>query len=204
MSLASTLRDYFPFLVPPQPARFVSERGNPVHGIIAEFATPASVTRAAEAVRDAGYTRWDVYAPFPIHGIDESMGVKRTILPVIMAMGAFTGVGGALLLQYWVSAVDYPMLVQGKPFGAWEPFVPIMFELGVLLSAFTALIGMLALNGLPRWNHPLFRKERFLRVSDDRFMICIEAADPKFDPQAVTALLRAHGGTHVDLAEDQA
>lgn len=198
-----TLSDYLPFLFKPKAAKFVSERGNPVHGIVAEFETTADVTHAAEHIRDAGYKSWDVYAPFPIHGIDEAMGIKRTILPVIMALGAFTGIGGAFLMQYWISAVDYPVVVQGKPYGAWEPFVPIIFELGVLLSAFTALGSMLMLNGLPRWNHPLFSHERFLRVSDDRFMVCIQSDDPKFDPQIVTSMLRELGGSHVDLIEDE-
>lgn len=194
--------DYFPFLVRKAPSRFVTESGNDVHGIMAEFDTPAAVYHAAEKVRDAGYTRWDVFAPFPIHGIDEAMGHKRTILPVMVAAGAFAGAGLALLMQWWMSGVDYPLVVQGKPYGAWEPFTPIVFELGVLLSAFTTLIGMLALNGLPRMHHPLFAKDRFLRVSDDRFIICVEAEDPKFDPEATRRLLEANGGKNIDLVEE--
>ena len=173
-----------------------------MYGIVAEFATPASVYHAAEKMRDSGFAKWDVYSPYPMHGLDEAMGVKRTILPVLVATGAFTGVGLAYLMQWWMSAVDFQIVVQGKPYGAWEPFVPITFEMGVLFAAFTSLFGMLALNGLPRFNHPLFRSERFLSVSDDRYMIAVEADDPKFDPEQTRAFLESLGGTDIELIED--
>lgn len=192
--------DYFPFLKRPAP-RFVTESGAPVYGVLAEFNTPAEVYHAAEKVRDAGYAQWDVYSPFPIHGMEEAMGVKRTILPIIVATGAFTGAGLAFLMQWWMNH-NYPMVVQGKPPYAWEPFTPIVFELGVLLSAFSALFGMLALNGLPRWHHPLFAKDRFLRVSQDRFCIAIEAADAKFNPESTRSLLKAAGAHSVELVEE--
>ena len=181
---------------------YTTEAGVPVHGMIAEYATPADIYAAAEAIRDAGYSRWDLYSPFPIHGIDEAMGIRRTKLPVLIGCIGLTGASLGFLMQYWMSAVDYRLTVQGKPFGAWEPFVPITFELGILLTAFTTLIGMLALNGLPRWNHPLLKKERFLSTSDDRFVICIESADPKFDPEQTRKLLREAGGKNIDLVED--
>lgn len=173
-----------------------------VHGVMAQFQNAADVYHAAEKVRDAGFGKWDVFAPFPIHGIDEAMGMKRTILPWIVAGGAATGVTVALLMQWWMSGVDYPLVVQGKPYAAWEPFVPITFELGVLFSAFSALLGMLALNGLPRWHHPLMKNERFLRTSDDAFMIVIEAGDPKFQGEETVALLQGMGATHVELVEE--
>jgi hypothetical protein len=195
------LSDYFTF-VPRPPAKFVTESGAEVHGVMAEFETSAAVYHAAEVVRDAGYQKWDVHTPFPIHGIEDAMGVKPTILPVLVAVGAFTGVGLAYLMQWWMTAVDFKVVVQGKPYDAWQPFVPITFELGVLFSAFTALIAMLALNGLPRWNHPLFGKDRFLKVSDDRFFICIEAGDAKFDPRRTRDLLQQAGGKHIDLVEE--
>ena len=106
------------------------------------------------------------------------------------------------LMQSWMGAVDFQIVVQGKPYGAWEPFVPITFEMGVLFAAFTSLFGMLALNGLPRFNHPLFRSERFLSVSDDRYMIAVEADDPKFDPEQTRAFLESLGGTDIELIED--
>ena len=195
------ISDYIPFITPRAP-RFVTESGTAVYGIVAEFATPASVYHAAEKMRDSGFAKWDVYSPYPMHGLDEAMGVKRTILPVLVATGAFTGVGLAYLMQWWMSAVDFQIVVQGKPYGAWEPFVPITFEMGVLFAAFTSLFGMLALNGLPRFNHPLFRSERFLRGSDDRYMIAVEADDPKFDPEQTRAFLESLGGTDIELIED--
>jgi hypothetical protein len=196
------LHDYFPGIVRPPPARFVTEAGQPVHGMLAEFDGPAGVYHAAEKVRDAGYSRWDVHTPFPIHGIEDAMGVRRTILPVIMALGAFTGVFGALLMQWWMTSVDFPLVVQGKPYDAWEPWTPVTFELGVLLSAFTALISMLALNGLPRYHHPLFHKDRFLRSGQDRFFICVEASDPKFDPHRTRRLRESAGALDIDLVEE--
>lgn len=195
------LSDYFPW-IPRPPARFVTESGEEVHGVMAEFETSAAVYHAAEKVRDAGYKKWDVHSPFPIHGMEDAMGIRPTILPVIVAIGAFTGVGLAYLMQWWMTAVDFKIVVQGKPYDGWQPFVPITFELGVLFSAFTALIGMLALNGLPRFNHPLLRKERFLKVSDDRFVICIEANDPQFDPRRTRDLLEKAGGRHIELVEE--
>ncbi|MCC6659603.1 MAG: DUF3341 domain-containing protein [Phycisphaerales bacterium] len=189
-------------LVPAPPPRFVTERGCTLHGIMGEFDTAQAVYAAAEKVRDAGYRRWDVHTPFPIHGMEDAMGVKPTRLPILIALGAFTGVGGAYLMQWWMGAVDYPMVVQGKPYAAWEPWVPIMFELGVLCSAFSALLGMLGLNGLPRHHHPLFTSERFLRSSQDRFFVVIEAEDQNFNPQRVRSLLESSGATHVELVED--
>lgn len=181
---------------------FRTPEGGVIHGVMAEFPSSPAVYHAAEQVRDAGFKKWDVFAPFPIHGIDEAIGMKRTRLPLIVAGGAITGITVALLMQYWMSAVDYPLMVQGKPYDAWEPFVPITFELGVLFSAFASLIGMLALNGLPRWNHPLLKNERFLRISDDAFAIVIEAGDSKFQGADTVAMLEGLGATHVELVEE--
>jgi hypothetical protein len=193
--------DYFPF-IPRPPARYITEAGEEVHGVLAEYLTPAEVYHAAELVRDAGYTKWDVYAPFPIHGIEDAMGVEPTKLPLVVACGAFTGTGLALLMEWWMTAVDYPLVVQGKPYDSWEPFMPIIFEISVLLAAFTAILTMLAMNGLPRFYHPLFKKDRFLRVSQDRFAIAIEANDPRFDPHGTRRLLVETGAKAIELVEE--
>lgn len=174
-----------------------------VWGLMAEFENPAAISRAAEAIRDEGYTSWDVYSPFPIHGMDEAMGLRLSKVTWIMGGATLTGFSLALWMQWWMSSQDYPLVTGGKPLDAWEPFTPILFELSVLLSAFGALLGMLALNLLPRWHHPLMTKERFLRVGDDRFVIAIEARDPKFDAGRTRALLESLGGFHVDVVEDQ-
>lgn len=186
---------------------YVTENNERIYGIMAEFATPADLYHAAEKVRDAGYSKWDTFSPFPVHGMEEAMGIKRTILPVLVAIGGFSGVGFAYWLQWWVSNHGYKFVVQGKPYGSllsggWQVFVPITFELGVLFSAFTALIGMFALNGLPRHHHPLMKKERFLASSDDKFFIAIEAEDGKFDPEGTKSLLKNAGATSIELVEE--
>jgi hypothetical protein len=181
---------------------YVTEGGERIHGILAEFASPADLYHAAEKVRDAGYAKWDTHTPFPIHGMEDAMGIKRTKLPVLIFCGAMTGAGLAVLMQWWMSAVDYKLVTQGKPYFSWQAFVPITFEMGVLLSAFTALFGMLAMNGLPRLHHPLFKKERFLGSSDDKFFVAVEAGDPKFDPDRTRDLLQKAGATSIELVEE--
>lgn len=173
-----------------------------VWGLMAEFDTPASLTHAAEAVRDAGYKKWDVYSPFPVHGMDEAMGAPPSKVPWVMGAMALTGFSCALLMQWWMSAVDYKIVTAGKPLFAWEQFTPIMFELSVLFAAFGAVFGMLILNLLPRWHHPMLAKERFLRVSDDRFVIAIESSDPRFNQSETRRLLEQAGGRHIDVVED--
>ena len=201
MPHTSTLSAYLPFLRPPPP-RFVTETGEPVWGIMAQFDDVVSAFHAAEKMRDAGFCKWDLHAPFPIHGIETAMGHKRTILPFIVLGAAFAGIATAIGMQWWISAIDYPLVVQGKPFGAWEPFTMIIFELGVLFSAFAALFGMMMLNGLPRWHHPLMRKDRFLDATDDKFFVVVEAGDPSFNPEQTSQFLREIGATAVELVED--
>lgn len=173
-------------------------------GMMAEFANPATLSHAAEKIREEGFTKWDVHSPFPVHGMDEAMGLKPSKVTVVMGFACVTGFTCAWLMQWWMGKVDYPIAVAGKPLFAWEQATPILFELSVLFSAFGAILGMLMLNLLPRWNHPLFGKQRFLRVSDDRFIIAIEAADPKFDEAAVRRLFESLGGTHIDRVEESA
>lgn len=173
----------------------------PLYGIMAEFDDIPAIVSAAERCRDKGFKDWDVYAPVPIHGIDEAMGLKQSKVSFTMAGGALTGFTGALLMQWWMGAVDYQIITAGKPFFAWEQALPITFELTVLLSAFGALGGMFLLNQLPKWFHPLLAKERFLRVSDDRLVIAIEASDPLFDEIETRQYLESLGGKHVELVE---
>jgi len=171
-------------------------------GVLAEFRTPGQLLHAAEKVREAGYRRWDVYSPFPVHGMSEAMGLKPSRVSWLMGFAAAAGAGGAFALQYWTSAVDYQIVVDGKPLGAWEPFTPVVFELGVLFAGFAAVFGMLALNGLPKWFHPLFTKERFLRSSDDGLFIAIEADDPRFEPEETSRFLESVGGGNIELVTE--
>jgi len=195
------ISDYLPFLRRPKPA-FVTETGEPVWGVMAQFETTVDAFHAAEKMRDAGFKHWDLHAPFPIHGIEEAMGMKRTLLPFVVLGAAFTGIATAVGMQWWISAMDYPLVVQGKPYGAWEPFTMIIFELGVLFSAFASLLGMMALNGLPRWHHPLLCKGRFLDSTDDKFFVVVEARDPSFNPEQTSRFLREIGASAVELVED--
>jgi hypothetical protein len=171
------------------------------YGILAEFESARDLYHACEAVRDAGYTSWDAHAPFPVHGLERAMGLKTSPLPFIAFAAGMAGSSGALLLQWWISAVDYKLVISGKPFFSWPAFIPITFELGVLFAALASLLGMLALNKLPRHHHPLFSSARFERASDDRFYISIEAADPKFDMKATRELLDGLHPSHVEMVE---
>jgi hypothetical protein len=181
---------------------YVTEAGEKIYGIMAEFATPADLYHAAEKVRDAGYEKWDTHTPFPIHGMEDAMGIKRTKLPILVFVGGMTGAGLGFLMQGWMSTKGYALVTQGKPFFSWQAFVPITFELGILFSAFTALLGMLAINGLPQWYNPLLKKERFLAATDDRFFVAIEASDTKFDPEKTRRMLQDAGATSIELVEE--
>jgi hypothetical protein len=182
---------------------YKTESGDDVYGVMAEFANPADLYHAAEHVRDAGYKSWDVYSPFPVHGMEEAMGQPKTKLPLIVGVLGVTGALVGFGFQLWVSTEGYRTVVQGKPYGAWQAFIPVTFEIGVLFTAFSCIIGMLAFNGLPRWHHPLLTKERFLKTSDDKFIIAIEASDDKFDPAQTRALLQKAGAVAIELVEDK-
>jgi hypothetical protein len=167
-------------------------------GLLAEFETAPAVHRACERVRDAGYTRWDAHAPFAVHGLDKAMGLKRSRLPFIALAAGLGGAGAAMLLQWFISAVDYPLVISGKPFFSWPSFVPVTFEFGVLMAAIGAVLGMLLLNRLPQLYHPLFHSRRFERATDDRFFISIEARDPRFDRLKTAEFLKELGAVHVE------
>ena len=173
----------------------------PHYGLLAEFATPGDLFHACERVRDAGFTRWDAHSPFPVHGLERAMGLRRSPLPwVVLGMG-LTGAALAVLLQWWVHASAYPLVISGKPFFAWPAMVPITFEVAVLFGALGAVFGMLGLNKLPMLHHPLFKSSAFERVTDDAFFISIESWDPRFDPSATRTLLESLGARSVELVE---
>ena len=130
------------------------------------------------------------------------MGVKSTKLPWLVLFGAATGSGLGLLLQWWTNAVDYPLIISGKPLFSLPANIPVIFETTVLFGALSAFIGMLAFNQLPQLYHPVFKSERFKRASSDRFFVSIEAADPKFDPDATRKLLESLGSSAVESLEE--
>ncbi|HHP7239091.1 DUF3341 domain-containing protein [Longibacter sp.] len=173
-----------------------------VYGLLAEFSDPGALLHAAEAVRENGYSHFDTHSPFPIHGMDRAMGLGNSKVGFFSFGGAVTGLAVGYLLQWWTSAVDYPINISGKPFFAIEPSVPIMFELTILFGALGAVAGMLALNGLPRPYNPLFYSERFERVTDDAFFLHIAASDANFDETDTANLLRKAGALNVELVQD--
>ncbi len=153
----------------------------PVYGLLAEFAEPATLVEAARQTRDAGYRHVDAYTPYPVEGLVDALGVPATRLPYLVFLGGALGAVGGFFMQYFALAYDYPLNIGGRPYFSWPSFIPITFELMVLLAALTAVLGMLALNRLPTPHHPLFNVARFDHASRDRFFLCIEAADPLFD-----------------------
>ena len=180
-----------------------------VYGIVGEFDTAAGLYHAAEVVRDRGFRRWDVHSPFPIHGMDHAMGLGKSVVSYIVMCGGLCGFTTAVLLTFIPSTITYPLIVQGKPtalgqggFFTVPAFFPIMFELTVLFSAFAAVFGMLFMNRLPRWHHPLFNWDRFAKATDDGFFISIEATDPRFTERDVRELLEGVGAQNITLIYD--
>jgi hypothetical protein len=174
-----------------------------VVGLLAEFTTVDGVMSAVRRIRREGYTCFDVHSPFPIHGIDAAMGIRPTILPWLVLGAGLFGLTGALVMQWWMNAVDYPFLISGKPAWSLPANIPIIFECTVLCAAYTAVFGMLALNRLPMLHNPLFKSERFRRVTNDRFFLVIDAADPLFSEQGTADVLRAAGAVTVEKVEDE-
>lgn len=171
-------------------------------GLMAEFEDVDSVIHAAAAVRDAGFTRWDVHSPFPIHGIDAAMGIRPTVLPWIVLCGGLIGLAGGLALQWFTNGYDYPFLISGKPIFDFTPNIPVAFETTVLCSAFAAVFGMFGLNRLPMLYNPLFKSERFRRVTNDRFFIVLDASDPKFNEARSASMLLNLGAKAVEQVLD--
>ncbi len=174
-----------------------SNKNNRLHGVYAEFMTVDSLLTASRRIRDAGYKKIDAFTPFPVHGIDEALGIKPTVLPWIALCGGLTGTVTALVMQIWMNSIDYPYIISGKPYISLPAFMPVAFELTVLFASFGAFFGMWALNGLPRFSNPMFSDPRFDRATDDRFFLFIDAKDSRFNESGVHKLLGETGSEHV-------
>jgi hypothetical protein len=174
-----------------------------IYGLIAEFDNPADALHAAEKVRDAGYTRWDVFTPYPVHGMDRAMGLRNSPVGWFSFLGGVTGYTAGMLMIWYMNAFDYPVLVGGKPM--FSPFAafPPSYELTILFGAFGALFGMLFLNRLPRLHHPLLKNRRFTSgVTHDKFVVVIECGDPKYSEPDVRKLLEGAGSKHLERVEE--
>ena len=171
------------------------------YGALGRFENARELYHACEKVRDAGFTKWDAHTPFPVHGLEKAMGLKPSKLPFIALATGLSGAAIAMAGQWWVHAKAYPLIISGKPLFAWPAFVPVTFEVAILLTALGAVLGMLGINQLPMLFHPLFAAKGFERVTDDGFFVSIESWDPKFDPEATKSFLQEIGAKDVELVD---
>ncbi len=179
------------------PAR-ITETKPEIYAVVAEFETTKALLGAIETLRAKGY-RMEAYTPFPVHGIDEALGLRRSHLGwVVLGMG-LAGAGAALLLQWWTGAVDYPLVIAGKPYFALEFATPITFELTVLFASFGAVLGMFLFNGLPRFYHPAMNHPRFAGATDDKFLLAVESTGEGLDVAEAMKELEAAGGAKVEV-----
>lgn len=180
---------------------FPAHKG-PCYAVLSEFSDPHALIKAAEGVREKGYRNFDTHSPFPIHGMDRAMGLGQSVVGYIVFIGGVTGLAAATLMQWWMGGVDYPMNISGKPSFAIEPSIPIMFELTVLFAALAAVIGMFALNKLPRPYNPLFYSDKFAKATDDGFFLHIEAREEDFDIGKAKTVLDSLGALHTEVIDD--
>lgn len=170
-----------------------------IYGVMAEFDDPEALVQAAQRTYVEGYRKLDAFSPFPVHGLAHAIGVRRTGVPLIVLIGGLVGASGGFLLQYWTAAVAYPINIGGRPYNSWPAFVPVTFEMLVLIAALSAVFGMLALNGLPMPYHPVFNVPSFQLATRDRFFLLVMATDPKFDRVETRRFLQTLGAR--DVAE---
>jgi len=172
-------------------------RAPAIYGLMAEFEDAHALVAATQQAHREGYRRMDAYSPFPIEELHEALGSSHSRLPLIVLIGGIVGCFGGYLLQYWAASIAYPLNIGGKPFNSWPMFIPITFEGTILAAALSAVLGMLALNGLPQPYHPVFNVPRFALASRNRFFLCIEARDAKFNIEGTRLFLETLGPREV-------
>ena len=170
--------------------------------LLAEFENPKDLLNAASQIRNEGYIDFDCFTPFPVHGLDDAMGLKRSVVGYIVAFGCIAGASAGLFLQWWASAVAYPIVISGKPFFSWQAFMIITFVQMILGGAFAAIGGMFHLNRIPTFHHPLFNSENFKKVTDDGFFACIEYSDPLFDIEETKDFLESIGASNIEAVKE--
>jgi hypothetical protein len=175
--------------------------GGGLYGLMAEFESPVELLDAARRAREEGYVRMDAYTPYPIHELTEALGIRPTKLPLVVLAGGIVGCAAALGMMWFSATIHYPLNVGGRPLATWPMFIPIAFELTVLFASLAAVLGMLGMNGLPMPYHPVFNAPRFVLASRDRFFLCIEARDPRFDAEKTSRFLANLGARIVSEVE---
>ena len=173
-----------------------------IHGVMAEFDDPTSLVAATERAHHEGYRCMDAYSPFPIEELHHAMGSPHSTLPLIVLIGGICGCLGGFFLQYWAAAIAYPLNVGGRPLNSWPAFIPVTFECTILVAALSAVLGMLALNGLPMPYHPVFNVPSFIRASQDKLFLAIEATDPKYDRVKTFEFLQSLGPREINEVEN--
>jgi hypothetical protein len=161
----------------------------PIHGVMAEFVTAQDLLAAVRRARAEGYRSMEAYTPYPVEGLAAELGERRSKIPFIVLVAGLVGAGTGYLMQYWSIGIDYPLDVGGRPYNSWPVYIPITFEVMVLVAAFAALFGMLFLSGLPKLYRPVFNVPRFVLASQDRFFLCVEATDARFDREGTARFL---------------
>ncbi|HYG78433.1 MAG TPA: DUF3341 domain-containing protein [Planctomycetota bacterium] len=161
-----------------------------LYGIMAEFDSPEHLIEAVRRVREEGYQKIEAYTPFPVEGLAAALGYTHTGIPTLVLLGGIAGAIFGYGLQYWTMVIDYPLNIGGRPLHSWPAFIPSTFETTVLFAALTAVLGMLFMNGLPTPYHPVFNVPRFALASNDRFFLCVQARDPRFEPEATKNFLQ--------------
>ncbi len=181
----------------------MSEHRIQLYGVMGEFETAHAILDAAKKAREAGYRHVTAYTPIPVEGLAEAIGFRWTAVPLITLLGGLVGGLSGFAMEYWMSVVSYPLNIGGRPLNSWPAFIPVTFELTILGASLSAVFGMLALNRLPQPYHPVFNVERFARASTDRFFLCIESRDPKFQLAEAAKFLQSVSAQHVSEVKDE-